>query len=308
MCSASVRARVRRAAAWAFADAPARRVTLALAALATGLLVVAHSAEAQSSLDTLLERVGAYLLDYEAKAFELVADEHYEQWIRRRPGYSGGTVQRRKVNSTYFLVRLPDGRAWYGFRDVTNVDGRVVPRTQRSMADLLSERTVDAYEEAIAMTRANAKYNIGGVYRTLNVPLQTLELFSRYQHRFDYSDAGREKVKGQQAVVLGFRERSFPSVVSDGFGGDILSSGRLWVAPETGAILRTELSFAGPGVMTLKEAVIQVDYERDGRLQLLVPREMEETYGLDVEVVHGRASYRNFRRFETGGRLVAQPE
>ena len=44
--------------------------------------------------------------------------------------------------------------------------------------------------------------------------------------------------------------------------------------------------------------------ERDSRLQLLLPREMEETYGLDVEVVHGRATYRNYRRFETGGRLV----
>jgi hypothetical protein len=31
---------------------------------------------------------------------------------------------------------------------------------------------------------------------------------------------------------------------------------------------------------------------------------MEERYGLDVEVVHGRATYRNYRRFETAGRLV----
>ena len=290
----------------------ALRKTLALAvtALAMSVVVVARAGEAQApSLEVLVERMSAYLLDYESKAFELVADEQYDQWIRRRPGYSGGTVQRRKLNSMYFLVRLPGGLAWYGFRDVTTVDGKVVPRAQRSMSDLLSERTVDAYEEALAIMRDSAKYNIGGVYRTLNVPLQTLELFSpRYRDRFDVHEAGREKVKRQEAVVLRFREKSTPSVISDGFGGDVLSQGRIWVDPATGAVLRTELGFYGTAAAYLKENVIRVEYERDPRLQLLVPREMEEKYGLDVEVVHGRATYRNFRRFETGGRLVTQPE
>jgi hypothetical protein len=274
------------------------------------MVAAAGTAQAQStSLDTLLDRLGAYLQDYEAKALELVAEEEYSQWIKRRPGYGSETVARRKLDSTYFLVRLPDGQAWYGFRDVARVDGRTIAREGRSMADLLGERTIDAVEEALAITRANAKYNIGGVYRTLNVPLQTLELFSpRFQNRFDFRDAGREKVKGQECVVVGFRERTAPSVISDGFGGDVLSQGRVWIDPVNGTVLRTELSFYGPAVAYLKENLIRVEYERDNRLQLLVPREMEETYGLDVEVVHGRASYRNYRRFETGGRLVTQPE
>ena len=278
--------------------------------LIVGALVFAvDAAHAQSPpLNVVLERLAAYLLDYETKAFELVAEEEYSQWIRRRPGYGQETVARRKLNSTYFLVRLPDGQAWYGFRDVGRVDGKTIARDGRPMADLLSERTIDAVEEALAMTRANAKYNIGSVYRTLNVPLQSLELFShRFQNRFDFHDAGRERVNGLAAVVLGFRERSAPSVISDGFGGDVLSQGRVWVDPATGAVLRTELGFYGPATAYLKENLIRVDFERDSRLQLLLPREMEETYGLEIEVVHGRASYRNYRRFETGGRLVAQP-
>ena len=47
--------------------------------------------------------------------------------------------------------------------------------------------------------------------------------------------------------------------------------------------------------------VIGWTYQRDSRLQLFVPVEMEEVYGLDIEVVHGRANYRNYRRFETAG-------
>jgi hypothetical protein len=274
------------------------------------MLVAAHVGHAQSSsLEALLERLGAYLQEYESKAFELVAEERYEQWIKRRSGYGGATVQRRKLDSTYFLVHLPDGQAWYGFRDVTSVDGRAVSVAGRSMAELLSERTIDAVEEALAMTRANARYNIGGVYRTLNVPLQTLELFVPKHHtRFAFHEAGREKVKGQQTAVVAFQERSAPTLISDGFGGDVFSSGRIWIDPAAGAVLRTELSFAGPAAAYLKENVIRVDYERDSRVQLLVPREMEETYGLDVEVVHGRASYRNYRKFETTGRMVTQPE
>src|SRR4030095_3737667 len=283
------------------------------------ILCASNAPQAQPApLNVVLERVAAYLLDYETKWLELVAEEEYSQWIKRRPAYGQDTVARRKLNSTYFLVRLPNGQAWYGFRDVGRVDGKTVAREGRPMADLLSEGTIDAVEEALAMTRANAKYNIGGVYRTLNVPLHALELFShRFQQRVAFHEAGRERVNGLEAAVLGFRERSAPTVISDGFGGDVLSQGRVWVDPASGAVLRGGPGSVGaapssracfvffePTTSYLKENLIRVDFERDSRLQLLLPREMEETYGLDVEVVHGRATYRNYRRFETGGRLV----
>jgi hypothetical protein len=262
--------------------------------------------EAQSPpIEVVLERLGAYVQEYEAKAFELAADEEYDQWVRRRSGYSGGTVEKRKLKSTYFLVRLPNGQAWYGFREVTSVDGRAVLPATQPMAQLLSERTIEAFEAAMAMTQASAKYNIGAVYRTVNVPLQTLEFFlPEHRNRSEFRAVGREKVDGQEAAILSFQERSRPTLVSDGFGGDLLSYGRVWVEPASGAVLRTEHGFGGAAAVYLKERLLRVDYQRDSRLQMLVPRQMEETYGLDVEVVHGRASYRNYRRFETGARLV----
>jgi hypothetical protein len=275
------------------------------------MLVSAGVCEAQSppQVDAVVERLGAYLLDYEKKVFELVAEEEYDQWIKRRSGYGGATVQKRKLRSTYFLVRLPDGQAWYGFRDVVNVDGRSVAGASRQIEQLLGERTATAYEEALALTRANAKYNIGDVYRTINIPLQTLELLlPQYRERFDFTVAGRERVRGQDAVVIRFSERSAPSLINDGFGGNLLASGRIWVEPGSGAVVRTELGFSGFTAPFLKDAQIRVEYQRDPRLQLLVPLEMEETYGLDIEVVHGRASYRNYRRFETAGRLVVPPQ
>ena len=287
---------------------PGSRASPVVTALLAAGVCAAPSAQALT-LETLLDRLTAYLTGYEAKVFELAAEEEYDQWIKRRSGYGGATVQRRKLKSTYFLVRLPDGQAWYGFRDVTSVDGRAVSAQGRPMAQLLGERTVSAYEEALALTRANAKYNIGDVYRTINIPLQTLELLiPQYRSRFDFSLAGRERVRGQNTSVVSFRERAAPSLINDGFGGDLLAQGRLWIEPVTGAVWRTELGFSGFAALYLKEATIRVEYQHDNRLQMLVPSEMEETYGLDIEVVHGRASYRNYRRFETAGRLVAPPQ
>jgi hypothetical protein len=266
--------------------------------------------EAQApALDVVLERLSAYLLDYETKVFELAAEEQYKQWVKRRSGWGGDTVARRNLKSTYFLVRLPNGQAWYGFRDVTRVDGRDAPRQGRPMEQLLSTRTVDAYDEALAIMRENAKYNIGGVYRTINVPLQALELLHpEHRKRFDFSAAGRERVSGRETAVIAFQERSAPTLVSDGFGGELLAHGRAWIEPATGAVLRTELGFNGYAALYLKESKIRVDYRRDPKLQVLVPSEMEETYGFEIEVLHGEATYRNYRKFETGARMVTSPE
>ena len=116
------------------------------------------------------------------------------------------------------------------------------------MAQLLTQRTVDAYEEAQAMTRENAKYNIGDVFRTINMPLQALELLlPEYRHRFEFNLAGRERVRGQEAAVVAFSEHMLPSLISDGFGGDLPAHGRVWIEPATGTILRTELGVVAAG-------------------------------------------------------------
>src|SRR5262245_32526208 len=136
---------------------PSVRAVLTVLIMIAGL---ARICEAQPpSLDVVLARLGAYLLDYETKVVELAAEERYKQWVKRRTGWGGDTVARRNLRSTYFLVRLPTGQAWFGFRDVMRVDGRDVTRQGRPMEELLSQRTASAYDEALAIMRENAKYN-----------------------------------------------------------------------------------------------------------------------------------------------------
>ena len=289
-----------------------RSAQAALTLIITVGLVRICAAQQPPALDVVLARLGAYLLDYETKVFELVAEERYKQWVKRRSGYGGDTILRRNLRSTYFLVRLPDGHAWFGFRDVVHVDGRDVTREGRPMAQVLSERTASAYDEALAIMRGNAKYNIGDIYRTINVPLQALDLLHpQNRTRLDFHADGRGRVGGQETAIVGFQERSvptLPTLVSDGFGGELLARGRVWIEPATGAVLRTELGFNGRAARFLKDSSIRVDYRRDPKLQVLLPTEMEETYGLEIEVLHGEATYRNYRRFETGARMVTPPK
>ena len=260
------------------------------------------------ALDVMLTRLSAYLLDYETKVFELAADEQYDQWVKRPPKYGGSTLEKRKLKATFFLVKLPDGKAWYGFREVTSVNGKSLKKGARPMAQVLSERTVDALDEALAITRENAKYNIGPVYRNLNVPLQALDLLHpQYRNRFQFTSGGLVREGGRLTFEVDFVESSRPSLVSDGFGGDVPVHGRVLVDPMSGAVLRTEIRTGGNPGSFLRDGFISVEYRLDSRLQMFLPAELEETYGLDSEILHGHASYRNYRRFQTSARMVDAP-
>jgi hypothetical protein len=88
-----------------------------------------------------------------------------------------------------------------------------------------------------------------------------------------------------------------PSLIHDGFGGDRLSNGQVWVDPTTGAVHKTE-------IIIDKVNIISVEFERNDGFQMLLPSAMEEDYELAIEFVRGRATYRDYRRFQTSGRVV----
>ena len=271
------------------------RLTCAIAAT----VAAAGVCQAQEpTLDVVLERLGAYISGYETKVVELAAEEQYEQWIKRRTGYGGAVVARRKLTSMFLFARLPTGQAWFGLRDVSRVDGKAVSGRDRSVEQLLEEGTLDSIEEALRVIHGNAKYNIGSVYRTINLPLQALELLhAEHRRRFEFTSAGRTRIAGSRVWQIAYAERVRPSLINDGFGGDRMANGHVWVDPATGAVFRTE-------VLIGKENAIRVEYRRNDRFQMLLPSTMEETYGLEIEVVHGRASYSDYRRFQTSSRLI----
>jgi len=69
--------------------------------------------------------------------------------------------------------------------------------------------------------------------------------------------------------------------------------GRFWIEPASGRVLQTELEFIMAAVYRTK---ITVKYGVDKTLNTVVPIMMNDEYENRIELVTGRAEYRNFRK------------
>ena len=272
------------------------------------MLATSAAGASQPTVDVVLDRVGAYLLDYEQRVFELVVDEAYEQRITRTRNYGGGVAAQRTLQSTFFIVRLPDGQPWYGIRDTVSVDGRPVGGDQPRIEEILQDRTERAFTVARQMMRDNARFNLGPVYRTINLPLQALEiLHPTHRSRFTFKHDGEERVDGRATWKIDFAEQSRPSLIKTETGADVLARGSAWVDPLTGLVLRTEVRIGERGTAYRIPTIIRVQYGHDARLDMFLPVEMLESYTWPRQILQGRATYSNYRRFETSARLVPRP-
>jgi hypothetical protein len=277
--------------------------------LAAALLVALVLSPAQPSgeFPAILERTAAYVASFEKDFAAIIWRETYDQVDRipRKFATSGGrfvtAVQRHLESEMLFIPAEADG-TWLTVRDVISVDGKPV---RRRLPELLASKSV-RIRDLRALSRENARYNIGPILRNFNEPtLALLFLDSRYRGRFRFSDGGLVAVDGRSVRKIQFTEVVTPTIVRSD-ERDVRSSGALFVEPSTGRVLRTELT------LTLEkdgtQADIDVSYAMDDRLGLLVPVEMHESYGWarsrPDERIDCTAKYTDFRRFETSGRVI----
>jgi len=263
-------------------------------------------------LQTVLARVGDYVERYQGQLSVLVADEEYTQRVTgRRPGAvdprrrvdATGEPDERHLRSEFALVRVSDERRWLwlAFRDVLEVDGRPAADHGDRLRRLFVEAPADALAQARAIAGESARYNIGAVERTINVPTLALEfLAGSFQERVRYRKRAEEVVGGQPVWLIAFEERARPTLIRRPNGGDIRARGLAWVEPATGHVLRTQLD---PDMGGGEVSHISVSYARDARLDLLVPVEMSERYDTSRGLITGRAVYTNFRQFVTSVRV-----
>jgi len=274
------------------------RVAGLAAATCLSWVLVPH---AQSSIDELLARASAYVESFERSFGSVVAEERYEQSIRRAAGANGTTVQRGAggpmdtvLVSDFLLVQVP-GEGWLPFRDVFERDGKQVRDRQDRLAALFLTGSRAAVDQARAIMNEGARYNIGNINRNINVPTLPLQFLTpAHKHRFAFKIGKREEADG--GAVIEFKETGRPTFVSTTGQRDLPVNGRFWVDEQTGTVLRTELHAVDTGV----EAHIMVTYQRDAPTGLMVPARMEERYrrARDTSEVHGLATYSRFRKFQ----------
>jgi len=208
-------------------------------------------------------------------------------------GTASGSVNARTLISDYLLVKVPGMEGWVPFRDVFEVDGTPV----RDREDRLVKLFLDAPSPEVAIERGNqvlresARYNIGPVFRTLNVPTLPLWFLEPPNvGRFAFRKADETKIEGRTAWVLEFTERVRPTFVRTSAGSDVPVLGRIWVDPSNGQIYQTRLSALA--------ATITVKYARHAEIPgLWLPQSMQESYPAGRTEITATATYAKYRRF-----------
>ena len=274
-----------------------------------GVVVLASSPSAQSAPDVevLLNRMGTYLVEYESELSSIVADESFEQRVFYPPGLFANTIVPRRLDSELSFMRLPGGEAWLGLREVNRIDGRRLIQSGPRISELLASGR-QTLIQARSIAEANSRHNLG-LPRTINVPTAPLDVIhptNRASHR--YALRGHERVRGTAVTLVDFEEVTRPTLVREPSGENLVSSGRIWVEPATGGVWRIEWSYRTEERPSADPApMLRVEFSPHRQLGILVPISMVERFDVARGRGEGTATYRNFRRFQTSGRIVPQP-
>jgi len=282
-----------------------------------GMLCVSQAfAEGQPfELADVLRRAGSYVEEFQRQLSGIVAEEAYLQEVMPALGMnaSGGRLQRRQLRSDLLLVRPEGAVTWVQFRDVFEVDGRAVRDRDERLARLFLRGDVSSAQQVEQIRTESARYNIGRIQRTMNVPVLPLSVLTpesqpRFRFAVDQGNNSRPRIGtstlpstanfrvNAEGLIVTFEERRGPTLVSTTAGADIFSRGRFWIEPETGRVLMSEMITED----SLVRGELVVSYQSEPLLGLLVPIELRERY---TEVarrttITGQATYSKFRRFQ----------
>src|SRR5207249_4521234 len=177
------------------------------------------------TVETLLERAGAYFLTFERRFSNVVTEERYIQesinrsagadvaiQTSRGGGFGGPAVppslnQRRELVSDFLLVKLPTENQWLPFRDVFEVDRRRLRDREDRLSRLFLKPAATAIEQASRIMEESARYNIGNIRRTINLPVFALEVLRpSTQPRFGFSKGKLDTSVGPSSVIVDFKE------------------------------------------------------------------------------------------------------
>jgi VWFA-related protein len=241
-----------------------------------------------ADLVPVLDAAARYVLEYEQSFHDLAADETYTQWAAARDTINKGlalscpdAVCRVSTRADLVFVRLPGPVPWGSYRDVYEVDGRKVRDHEARLEALFSRLpSATAQERARLLLAEGSRYNIGPAIRTVNFPTLALAfLHPANQGRFAWSRGGRRRIDGIESVEVRFDEVARPTMVDRGRDGDLPASGRFWIDPARGTVIRSEVAFRFEFDRVLcARASTSVDYAADTKLAMWVPVEMHESY------------------------------
>jgi hypothetical protein len=199
------------------------------------------------------------------------------------------------------------------------------------MAKLFTEAPASAVEQSRKIAGESSRYNMGAMQRNFNVPTVALFFLSAAtQGRFRFVKDKDDQVGGVRVWKVKYEETQKPTIIRTSSGKDMPVKGEAWIDPVDGRVLKTHMQIDSEMPIALSQstgvrgtsaprkvnttASITVTYAVEPKLGILVPAEMLETYeapmrsaftGEDnMTKVNCRATYSDFKRFETSVKIV----
>jgi hypothetical protein len=275
----------------------------------------------------LVDRTTAHVARFAKEASFLIARESYTQEVKSRAGSfnlpasatAGITIEKRQLESEVALVQLLEQQVWLLARDIVQVDGKAVPDADRRR--IPATASAGSQEAALRdfqrIAEAGSRFDIGPIKRDLSVPTLALWFLTpAMKDRFEFDAAGNEAVEGVRCTVVRFIELGKGMLTID--GNPVPARGRYWIAPDSGAVVKTELvlarvwstgRFSGTPTQDASggRAQIVVTYRFEPAVDSWVPAEMRELYvgaaGRTADWVVGTAKYTGYRRFGVESRI-----
>lgn len=285
-----------------------------LPAVALLTLIAASTVSArQPAIGDLIDRASRYVVGYESSFFVLAMDEEYVQWLERpvNPGSNisrsnpgGGMVaprhdSRQVAKADYLLVQAGPGRGWLPFRDILMLNGNEISFSQDRLVRMFRSGNDDAFDLATELNQASRKHDIGNVTRTINIPMLGMMLMHpQVRERFSFKHEGDESLQGRYVERLSYRETARPTLIKTTRGKDLALTGRMWIEPTTGIVVKTEMIAADPIV----RAQVTVTFRRDGEVGIWVPEKMEEYYKASIALddIFAVSTFSSPRVFQAG--------
>ena len=299
----------------------ATAVVLAIGVCATGAFSASGSqtAAANADVDALLRRAGDYVRGFEQDFSTVISDEAYRQRAERvRSAVNTGTGRNsgrattmtlssdnRAIESEMLFTWLPDERSWLAVRNAVKVDRREIAGSTDRLTRALSDPA--RLSRLRQLADEGARFNIGTIFRNFNDPTFVLRFLDpALQPRFAFSLSRKETIRHALAWKIAFVERERPALTQSSSGNDLPASGSVWLNAANGAVVKT--SVALHDIRTGMSAQIAVDFDPNPALGFAPPSQMTESYSQVAGDVEERitclATYTNFRRFSTSGRII----
>jgi hypothetical protein len=259
-------------------------------------------------LQNVLNRAGAYALQYRELCREFVGEERMVQKEYDRKGH---LRKQRSFISDYLIVTLPSDPTFaVEFRDILSIDGRALPR-RKQLLKIFEERASTAFQEAQRAARESTKHNLGRERYSNMVNFGLNFILPSAQPNIEYAfEQQGGLAANSEWVLLRFSETTGKTALRavTPFGHKpIPSTGLIWLSRPDFRLMRIDFKFKqeDPYAPIAGRYVSEYAPAPDG---LLLPARFEERF-FDVKdaatlLFESVATYSNFRRFSAEVKIV----